>query len=49
MSFVVLPPASGMAEMNPVGGFVAGPLKTIGIYKGFQPVERVVVNFFPFR
>lgn len=47
MCFVVLAAPRGHAEQNPVGGAIAGTGETLGIDKGLQPVNWVMVQSLP--
>lgn len=47
LSFVVFATSGSVTEENPVGGFVAGPPESLGIDKGLQPVDGMIVARLP--
>jgi hypothetical protein len=47
VSFIVLAPACGVTEKDPVGGAIACSAEPFGINEGFYPVDGVVVNLLP--
>jgi len=49
LSLVVFSPAGRIAKENPVGSFIAGPLKSFRINEGLKPEDRVVVTPLPVR
>ena len=46
-SLVILASARGVTEKDPVGRLVAGTSKSLGVHKGFQPVNRMVIEVLP--
>lgn len=41
--------AFGLANQNPVGGFVASPSKPVFFHKGLEQMDRVVIGLKPIR
>jgi hypothetical protein len=44
---ILFAPAGSLAQANPVGGTVAGPLETLCINKGLEPIEGMAVKSLP--
>jgi len=44
---IIFAPASGLAQVSPIRGFVTGTQETFGINKGFKKINRMIVNSLP--
>ena len=47
LGLVIFAPASGLAQVSPISSPITGTLKTFGINKSFQKINRMVVKPLP--
>jgi len=44
---IIFPPTGGIARIDPVCGLVAGTGKAVFVHKGFEIIDRMVVDLLP--